>query len=188
MNLRSNKHHPHEFTTVCSSIPNSSRSRKILSVRLRQPFFFLPGSRVIYIPNSSDLLFCVHGSSAIYRQPNIGVVCAKRFSAVRDLLTNFRLDRCIGCPDSSVRESAFPGRRSRAFRDQISARGTTYRNSSLYQRELQCYRLTFSYPAICQYSYPKAIKLDVRVHIYIISYRSLARCMAIYFHTDIYSI
>lgn len=145
---------------------------------------------MIYAPNSSDPLFCVHGSSAIYRRPNISVVCARRFSAVRDLPTDFRLDRCIGCPDSSVRESAFPGRRSRAFRDQISARGTSdvYRNSSLYQRELQRYRLTFSYPAICQYSYPKAIKLDVRVHIYIILYRSLARRTAIYFHTDTYLI
>jgi len=43
-----------------------------------------------------------------------------------------------------------------------------YWNSSLYrQRELQRYRLTFSYPAICQYSYPKAIKLDcARTHLY----------------------
>lgn len=43
-----------------------------------------------------------------------------------------------------------------------------YRNSSLYrQRELQRYRLTFSYPVICQHSYPKAIKLDcARTHLY----------------------
>lgn len=90
---------------------------------------------------------------------------------MRDLPTDFRLDRCTGCPNSSVRESAFPGRRSRAFRDPISASAgrAMYRNSSLYQRER--YRLTFSYPAICQYSYPKVIKLDMRVHIYIILYQ-----------------
>lgn len=56
-----------------SSTPNFNRGCKILSVRLRQSFFL--STRVIYAPNSPDSLFRVHGSSAIYRRPNIGVVC-----------------------------------------------------------------------------------------------------------------
>jgi len=69
---------------------------------------------------------------------------------VKDLPTDFRLDRCTGCPDSNVRKSAFLGRRSRTFRDPISARETSdVSDSSSYQRELQNYRLTFSYPANC---------------------------------------
>lgn len=42
----------------CSFTSNSSRGRKILSVRLRQSFFLL-GPRVIYAPNSSNPLFRV---------------------------------------------------------------------------------------------------------------------------------
>lgn len=98
----------------CSSTSNSSRGRKILSDYGNR--FFLPGPRVIYAPNSSDPLFRVYGSSAIYHRPNIDVVCARRFSAMRDLPTDFRLDRCTGCLDSSVRKSAFPGCRSRRSR------------------------------------------------------------------------
>lgn len=78
---------------------------------------------------------------------------------MRDLPRDFRPDHCTGCLDSSVSRERFF-----AIRFQLAGRAT-YRNSSLYQRELQRYRLTFSYPMICQHSYPKAIKLDVRVFI-----------------------
>jgi len=145
VNLRRSEYHrTMRIYDRCLSTPNFSR--KILSVRLRQSFFFLSISRVIYSPNSSDPHFRVHGSSTIYHRPNIGA----RFSAVKDLPTDFRLDRCTGCPNSNVCKNAFLGRRSRAFRDPISARETSdVSDSSLYQRELQCYRLTFSYAANC---------------------------------------
>lgn len=97
------------FTTAVRSFaPNFSRDRKILGVRLRQSFFPLPlsGHRVIYAPSPSDSLFHVHGSSAIYRPPNL--VCC-RFSPSWERFTD-GLSPGIGAQGvPMVGKNVFPG-------------------------------------------------------------------------------
>lgn len=106
----------------CSSTSNSNRGRKILSIRLRSNRFFFPG-RTWFTPQTRrahSFAFTVHRRFIADR-----ISTSLRFSIMRDLPTDFRSDRCTGCPETSVRKNAFPGRHSRVFCDPISARGTS---------------------------------------------------------------
>jgi hypothetical protein len=91
VNLRSSEDHPRRFTAaVGSSIPNSSRGRKILSVRLRQSFFLAARDlRLELIEPTLSRSWFIGDLS-----PNIGVMRAGRFSIVRDLPADFRPDSC----------------------------------------------------------------------------------------------
>jgi len=125
------------FTAAVRSFtPNFSRDRKSLDARLRQSFFFslLPGRRMIYARRVHSFTFTVHRRFIARR---ISYVAPADFPPRGEIYRRtFARNRCTGCPDSTARARIFfPGRRSRPFRDPVSAYGTRdVSNSSLYQR------------------------------------------------------